>query len=91
MSVSSASTSGGVAQDLHWIAFKESTPPALRAKLVSFEVDNLPSVVYRVCHPSLVGPLVNMVLTASGKTTATVVVELRAEGVVREVRGCGAT
>ena len=73
------------AQDLDWITL-QSTPPTLRAKAFSFEVVDLLLAVDCVYHPSLVGPLIDTMryLTTPGKTTVVVVVELRAEEVVRE-------
>ena len=74
-----------VAQDLDWTAL-QSTPSSLRAKAFSFEVIDLLLAVDCVYHPSLVGPLVDTMryLATPGKTTVVVVVELRAEDVVRE-------
>ncbi|KAF9653301.1 hypothetical protein BDM02DRAFT_3135456 [Thelephora ganbajun] len=85
MNIPSTSTSNIVAQDLDWITL-QSTPPALRAKAFLFEVVDLLLVVDCVYHPSLVSPLVDTIryLTTPGKTTVVVVIELRAEDVVRE-------
>lgn len=81
----STSVSRIVAQDLDWVTL-QSTPPTLRPKAFSFEVVDLLLAVDCVYHPSLVGPLVDTIryLTTPGKTTVVVVVELRAEDVVRE-------
>jgi len=81
----STSASRIIAQDLDWVTL-QSTPPALRAKAFPFEVVDLLLMVDCVYHPSLVSPLVDTVryLTTPGKTTVVVVVELRAEDVVRE-------
>jgi len=85
MNVPSASTSNIVARDLDWITL-QSTPPTLRTKAFSFEAVDLLLVVDCVYHPSLVGPLVETIqyLATPGKTTVMVVVELRADDVVRE-------
>lgn len=85
MNVPTTSTSNIVAQDLDWITL-QSTPPALRAKAFSFGVIDLLLMVDCVYHPSLVSPLVETIryLTTPRKTIVLVVVELRAEDVVRE-------
>ena len=74
-----------VTQDLDWITL-QSTPPTLRAKAFSFKDIDILLIVDCVYHPSLVGPLVDTMryLTTPGKTTVVVVIELRAEDVVRE-------
>jgi len=85
MNIPSAPASNIVAQDLDWTAL-QSAPPALRAKAFSFDDIDILLVVDCVYHPSLVSPLVDTIhyLTTPGKTTVVVVVELRAEDVVRE-------
>ena len=85
MNVSSTPTSNIVVQDLDWTTL-QSAPPALRAKAFSFEDIDILLVVDCVYHPSLVSPLVDTIryLTTPGKTTVVVVVELRAEDVIRE-------
>lgn len=85
MNIPNTSTSNIVAQDLDWTAL-QSAPPTLRAKAYSFEDIDILLVVDCVYHPSLVSPLVDTIhyLTTPGKTTVVVVVELRAEDVVRE-------
>ena len=79
------STSNIDVQDLDWITL-QSIPPTLRVKAISFEVIDILLAVDCVYHPSLVPPLVDAMryLTTPGKTTVVVVVELRAEDVVRE-------
>ena len=83
--IRSTSTSNIVAQDLDWTAL-QSASPAVRAKAFSFDDIDILLVVDCVYHPSLVGPLVDTIhhLTTPGRTTVVVVVELRAEDVVRE-------
>lgn len=83
--VPSTSASNIVVQDLDWIAL-QSAPPALRAKAFSFDDIDILLVADCVYHPNLVGPLVDTIhhLTTPGKTTVVVVVELRAEDVVRQ-------
>lgn len=83
--VPNTSTSNVVARDLDWVTL-QSTPLTLRAKAFSFEVVDLLLAVDCVYHPSLVSPLVDTMryLATPGKTTVAVVVELRAEDVVRE-------
>ena len=85
MNVPSASTSKIIAQDLDWTTL-QSTPPTLRAKAFSFENIDILLVVDCIYNPSLVSPLVDTIryLTTPGKTAVVVVVELRAEDVVRE-------
>lgn len=85
LNASGTLTTNIAAQELDWITL-QSTPPTLRAKAFSFEVIDLLLVVDCVYHPSLVSPLVDTMrhLTTPGKTTVVVVVELRAEDVVRE-------
>ena len=85
MNIPNTSKSNIVAQDLDW-ATLQSAPPTLRAKAFPFEDIDILLVVDCVYHPSLVSPLVDTIhyLTTPGKTTVVVVVELRAEDVVRE-------
>ena len=85
MNIQSTSKSNIVAQDLDWVTL-QSTPPTLRIKAFSFEDIDILLVVDCVYHPSLVSPLVDTIhyLTTPGKTTVVVVIELRAEDVVRE-------
>ena len=83
--VPSAPPSNIVAQDLDWIVL-QSTPPTLRPKAFPFETIDLLLAVDCVYHPSLVNPLVDTMryLATPGKTTVVVVVELRADDVIRE-------
>ena len=85
MNVTTTSTSNIVVQDLDWTTL-QSTPLALRQKAFSFEDIDILLMVDCVYYPSLVSPLVDAMryLTTPGKTTVVVVVELRAEDVVRE-------
>ncbi|KAI0666681.1 putative methyltransferase-domain-containing protein [Trametes maxima] len=60
--------------------------PSLKRKLVPEEAADLLVVVDCIYHPSLIPPLLSTIdyLTVPGKTTVLVVIELRAEDVVRE-------
>lgn len=79
------STSNIVAQALDWTTL-QSAPPTLRAKAFSFGDIDILLAVDCIYHPSLVSPLVDTIhyLTTPEKTSVVVVVELRAEDVVRE-------
>ena len=85
INISSTPTSNVIAQDLDWTTL-QSTPPMLRAKAFSFEDIDILLIVDCVYHPNLVSPLVDTIryLTTPEKTRVVVVVELRAEDVVRE-------
>jgi predicted nicotinamide N-methyase len=74
-----------LAQDLDWIAL-QSTPLSLRPKAFPFEDVDVLLAVDCIYNSSLVRPLVDTMryLTIPGKTTVVVVVELRAEDVVRD-------
>ncbi|KAI0373587.1 hypothetical protein BV20DRAFT_1119130 [Pilatotrama ljubarskyi] len=70
---------------LDWIEMHEATP-GLRRKLAPDELADLLLVVDCIYHPSLIPPLLSTIdyLTVPDRTAVLVVVELRAEDVVRE-------
>ncbi|KAI0644463.1 putative methyltransferase-domain-containing protein [Trametes meyenii] len=70
---------------LDWVEIRTAAP-SLKRKLVPEEAGDLLLVVDCIYHPSLIPPLLSTIdyLTVPEKTTVLVVVELRAEDVVRE-------
>jgi hypothetical protein len=64
----------------------ESTTPLFRSRCFSFEPIDLVLVVDCIYHPTLLLPLVETVdfLAIPGRTAVLVIVELRAEDVIRE-------
>ena len=70
---------------LDWVAL-HAAPMPLRARLVPAEPVDLLLVVDCIYHPSLLPPLLTTIdyLTVAGRTAVVVVVELRAEDVIRE-------
>ncbi len=81
----SATASNVTAAALDWIEIRNATP-ALRQKLAPDAPAGLVLVVDCIYHPSLIPPLLSTIdyLAVPGKTAVLVVVELRAEDVVRE-------
>ncbi|OJT05059.1 Diaminohydroxyphosphoribosylamino-pyrimidine deaminase [Trametes pubescens] len=81
----SATASNVTAAALDWIEIRNATP-ALRQKLAPSAPAGLVLVVDCIYHPSLIPPLLSTIdyLAVPGKTAVLVVVELRAEDVVRE-------
>ncbi|KAI0326860.1 hypothetical protein GY45DRAFT_1328425 [Cubamyces sp. BRFM 1775] len=73
------------AAPLDWIEIRNASA-ALRRKLVPAEPADLLLVVDCIYHPSLIPPLLSTIdyLAVPGRTAVLVVVELRAEDVVRE-------
>lgn len=83
---STPSPSSNVTADaLDWVAFHDASEHA-RSKLVPAEPADLVLVVDCIYHPSLLPALLTTIdyLTVPGRTAIVVVVELRAEDVVRE-------
>ncbi|KAI8975914.1 putative methyltransferase-domain-containing protein [Trametes punicea] len=78
-------TSNIAAVALDWIEIRQASL-ALRHKLVPSEPADLLMVVDCIYHPSLIPPLLSTIdyLTVPDRTAVLVVVELRAEDVVRE-------
>ena len=70
---------------LDWVAL-HAAPMPLRARLVPAEPVDLLLVVDCIYHPSLLPPLLTTIdyLTVADRTAVVVVVELRAEDVIRE-------
>ncbi|KAG6852137.1 hypothetical protein C0991_002658 [Blastosporella zonata] len=73
------------AEELDWV-FLSNTVPTQRGRIVDIAPADLILVVDCIYHPSLLPPLVETInyLTVPGRTAVLVVVELRAEDVVRE-------
>ncbi|KAH9851456.1 putative methyltransferase-domain-containing protein [Lenzites betulinus] len=78
-------SSNVTAVTLDWVEIRTATP-ALRRKLLPDEPADLVLVVDCIYHPSLIPPLLATIdcLAVPGQTAVLVVVELRAEDVVRE-------
>lgn len=74
---------------LDWIELQKASPRN-RARFFKFDPVNLLLVVDCIYHPSLVPPLVETIdyIATPDVTTVLVVVELRAEDVVREFLSC---
>ncbi|KAG6832661.1 hypothetical protein H0H87_000843 [Tephrocybe sp. NHM501043] len=72
-------------EELDWVSLC-NTPPAKRAQLVGIDPVDLVLVVDCIYHPSLLPSLVETInyLAVPGRTAVLVVVELRAEDVLRE-------
>ncbi|KAG6907135.1 hypothetical protein DXG01_010354 [Tephrocybe rancida] len=72
-------------QELDWVALS-NTAPAQRRRLVDIESPDLVLVVDCIYHPSLLPSLVETInyIAVPGRTSVLVVVELRAEDVIRE-------
>ncbi|KAI0818479.1 putative methyltransferase-domain-containing protein [Trametes gibbosa] len=81
----SSANSNVTAIALDWVEIRNATP-ALRRKLAPEEPADLILVVDCIYHPSLIPPLLSTIdcLAVPGQTAVLVVVELRAEDVVRE-------
>ncbi|KAI0633891.1 putative methyltransferase-domain-containing protein [Trametes polyzona] len=81
----SSSSSNVTAAALDWTEIRKASP-ALRRKLVPDEPADLVLVVDCIYHPSLIPPLLSTIdcLAIPDRTAVLVVVELRAEDVVRE-------
>ncbi|KAJ8495225.1 hypothetical protein ONZ51_g1828 [Trametes cubensis] len=79
------SSSNITAAPLDWIEIRNASA-SLRGKLVPAEPADLLLVVDCIYHPSLIPPLLSTIdyLAVPGRTAVLVVVELRAEDVVRE-------
>ncbi|OSC97090.1 hypothetical protein PYCCODRAFT_1440527 [Trametes coccinea BRFM310] len=73
------------AAPLDWVEIRNASP-SLRRKLIPEDPADLILVVDCIYHPSLIPPLLSTIdaLTVPGQTAVLVVVELRAEDVVRE-------
>lgn len=71
---------------LDWLMIHSTPPSSRHHTLLSYPTIDLLLVVDCIYHPSLLPALVDTIdhLTEPGKTTVLVVVELRAEDVVRE-------
>ena len=73
------------AEALDWLALQEC-PPNIRRSVYSYDPIDLLLVVDCIYHPSLLPALVETIdyLSIPDRTTVLVVVELRAEDVIRE-------